>query len=103
MLHPSYTCCSHQKGKCAKHGNLTKSNSLSQVEEHLTEQKFHLVFKQLIRSIGSYINDSGDLDIDTDRRAVGAASLPPGQVQTFALLKKFLLVYSHLLFIQRQQ
>jgi len=56
-------------------------------------QKFHLVFKRLICSIGSYINDNCDLETDTDRRAVGAAALPPGQVQPCALLKKkFLLI-----------
>jgi len=77
MLHPSSTCYFHQKGKWAKPGNLPKSNYLSQIGEHWTEQKFHLVFIQLIRSIGSYINDSCDLETDTERRAVGTASLPP--------------------------
>jgi hypothetical protein len=50
MLRPSPTRCSNRKGKKRSLGTFQKA-ILSQIGQHWTEQKFHLVFKRLIRSI----------------------------------------------------
>ena len=42
-LSSSSACCSYQKGKRAKPGNLPKSNTLLEIGEHCIEKHFHFV------------------------------------------------------------
>jgi hypothetical protein len=42
------TCCTYQKDKRAKAGDLLKSNVLSEVGEHWTDKHIHLVVEGLI-------------------------------------------------------
>ena len=44
----SYTSCSYQKDKRATPGNLPRSNTLSEIRQHLIEKYFHLVCNGLI-------------------------------------------------------
>lgn len=41
----SSKCCSYQKEKWSKHGNLPKSNSLSEIWENLVDKHFHFLQK----------------------------------------------------------